>query len=69
MKLNEILISEAQIIVPNDFDKKGTKMTYLNMYKYKDVGRKTALRPETVTVKDSKTGKVYGRRTLIQKST
>lgn len=69
MKLNEILISEKQIIAPNDFDKKGTRMTYLNMFRYKDVGRKTAMRPETVTIKDSKTGKVYGRRTLIQKST
>lgn len=69
MKLNEILISEKQIIAPNDFDKKGTRMTYLNMFRHKNVGSKTAMRPETVTVKDSKTGKVYGRRTLIQKNT
>lgn len=69
MKLSEILISEKQIIAPNDFDKKGTRMTYLNMFKYKDVGSKTALRPETVTMTDSKTGKVYGRRTIMQKAT
>ena len=69
MKLNDILNEAKQIIVPNDFDKKGKKMTYPNMFRYKDVGSKSGIRPETVTVRDTKTGKVYGRRTIFQKNT
>lgn len=60
-----------QYIEPNEFDRTGRPMKYHNTMdkKRRGVGAKTKVRPETVVVKDSKTGKVYGRRTLIQKST
>ena len=59
MKLNEIFEGQS-LIAPSEFDRKGTKMGYPNFYKFKDAGKKTSVRPETVTVKDSKTGKIYG---------
>lgn len=65
-------IDEAQqYIQPNSFDKKGTKMKYHNTMdkKRRGVGASTKVRPETVVIRDTKTGKVYGRRTLMQKST
>lgn len=60
-----------QLIKPNEFDKSGTEMKYHNVMdkKRRGVGAKTKMRPETVTVKDTKTGRVYGRRTLVQKTT
>jgi len=60
-----------EYIKPSEFDKTGTPMKYHNTMdkKRRGVGAKTKVRPETVVIKDSKTGKVYGRRTLVQKST
>lgn len=60
-----------QYIQPSEFDKKGTEMKYHNTMdkKRRGVGAKTKVRPETVVIRDSKTKKVYGRRTVIQKST
>lgn len=60
-----------EYIEPSDFDRKGTEMKYHNTMdkKRRGVGAKTKTRPETVVLRDTKTGKVYGRRTLVQKST
>ena len=40
-----------------------------NMYKKKDAGKKKNVRKEKITVRDTKTGKIYGRRTIAQKAT
>lgn len=62
MKVNEL-------IKPNENDKKGKEMSYPNMYKNNNYGKETKVRPETVTIRDTKTGKVYGRKTIVQKET
>ena len=65
-----MLLTELKsLIAPNQFDKQGTPMKYPNVYTHKNIGASKKVRPETVVVKDSKTGKIYGRRTLFQKST
>lgn len=51
----------------NDLDKKGKPMKLRNVYKEKDIGGKTAVSPQTTIIRDAKTGKIYGRRTLHQK--
>ena len=56
-----------ELIAPNAFDKKGKKMTYPNVYVHKDIGAKTKVSAQTIIVKSSGTGKVYGRRTIYQK--
>lgn len=55
----------------NEFDKTATPMKYNNTMdpRYRDAGAKTKVRPEKVQIRDSKTGKLYGTRTLVQKST
>ncbi len=60
-----------EYIKPSDFDKKGTPMKYHNQMdkKRRAVGASTKMRPETVIIKDTKTGKVYGRRTIVTKTT
>ena len=62
---------KKQLIQPNEFDKKAKEMKYHNTMdkSYRDVGTKTKIRPESVILRDTKTGKIYGRRTLIQKTT
>jgi hypothetical protein len=59
----------AQLIAPNQSDVQATEMGLPNSYKVKDVGKKSKTRREKVTVRDTKTGTVYGRRTVIQKDT
>ena len=56
-----------ELIAPNAFDKKGKKIKYPNVYVHKDIGAKTKVSAQTVIVKSSGTGKVYGRRTIYQK--
>lgn len=58
-----------ELIHPSEFDQKGTEMTLHNFYKVKDFGSRTKIRPETVVIRDSKTGKIYGRKTIWQKVT
>lgn len=58
-----------QLIRPNQSDKKAKEMKYPNFYTDKGQGKKTGVRREKVVVRDSKTGKVYGRRTVWQKNT
>lgn len=55
----------------NQFDKTAVTMKFNNTMdpKQRDIGAKTKVRAEKVQIKDSKTGKVYGTRTLMQKST
>jgi len=66
MTFIEFLV-EQSLIEPNVFDRKGKKMTYPNVYRNKSVGGKETVSAQTVEVKDSKTGKIYGRRTIYQK--
>ena len=58
-----------QLIAPNQSDKKATEMGLPSFYTNKDAGAKKKVRREKVVVRDSKTGKVYGRRTVLQKNT
>lgn len=60
-----------QLIEPTEIDRQGVEMTYPNVYdkKNRGIGAKNTARRETVVVKDSKTGRVYGRRTYFQKPT
>lgn len=58
-----------ELIAPNQSDKKAVEMSYPNVYKNKDIGGKKGARLEKVVVRDSNTGKVYGRRTVAQKAT
>lgn len=55
----------------NEFDKKAVEMRFLNAYKKSNrgIGAKTKTQPEKVVIRDTKTSKRYGSRTLIQKAT
>ena len=67
----ELLKEIYQLIEPNELDKMGTEMKYPNVYdkKNRGIGGKKAARRETVVVRNSKTGTIYGRRTYFQKPT
>jgi hypothetical protein len=57
------------LIGPNEFDRRGSKMKLPSMYKNKDYGSVSKVTPQTILVKSSgKDGKVYGRRTIMQKA-
>lgn len=70
MKLSEI-IAEKSLIKPTEFDRRAKVMRYHNTMDkdYLGVGARKKVRPEKVVVRSSKTGKIYGRRTLVQKNT
>lgn len=56
------------LIQPSSTDKGGTEMTYPNVYKEKkDIGAKTKISKKTVKVRNSQTGRIYGRRTIYSK--
>lgn len=58
----------SELIAPSDFDKKGSPLKLRNMYANVNYGKPAKATAQTVTVKSSgKDGKIYGRRTLIQK--
>jgi hypothetical protein len=57
------------IYQPNQSDKEASEMSFPNVYTNKKVGGKKKVRKEKVVVRDSKTGRVYGMRTVIQKYT
>lgn len=57
------------LYTPNQSDKKAKEMSLPNYMDNKDAGSKTKVRKEKVVVRDSKTGRVYGMRTVIQKET
>ena len=67
MKLEDLFEQPKDLAQHNDLDKKGHKMKIRDMYKDKDIGGKETLSVQTTEVKDSKTGKVYSRRSLHQK--
>ena len=59
-----------ELINPSPSDKGAKEMSFIpNMYDRKNAGRKKKVRKEKITVRDNKTGKVYGRRVIQQKST
>lgn len=66
MKLFEIA---KEYIKPNSLDRKGVPIKLPNSYVNKNYGKKAKVRPETVTYRDTKTGTIYGRRTIHQKAT
>jgi len=53
----------------SEFDKRATIMKYPNQFDKKniDIGSKTKVKPKSVIVKDTKTGQVYGVRTIMSK--
>jgi len=59
-----------ELIKPNEIAVKAADMSYPNVYdkKNRDYGRRTKTRTERVTIRDSKTGKIYGYRTVVQKA-
>ena len=61
----------AELLPPSSSDTGAVDMSYPNVYdrKNRDYGARKKIRKEKVTVRDSKTGKVYGRRTIIQNIT
>lgn len=66
MKVSELL--ERSLIAPNDFDRRGKAMKLPNQYKNTNWGKRTKVSAQTITVKSSgRDGKIYGRRTIIQK--
>lgn len=67
MKVSELL-GEKSLIAPNDFDKLGSPLKLRNMYDNENYGKPQKATAQTVTVRSSgKDGKVYGRRTIMQK--
>lgn len=67
MKLYELFEGAKDFAQHNPLDKKGKKLKLGNVYKEKDVGGKEKVSAQTVVIKDTKTGKIYGRRTLHMK--
>lgn len=63
------LLELHSLIAPNQTDIKGHEMKYPSMMdkKNRNIGKKTKMSPQTVIVRDTKTGVVYGRRSIIQK--
>ena len=61
----------AELLPPSSSDKGAIEMSYPNVYdeKNRNYGARKKARKEKVTVRESKTGKVYGRRTIIQTET
>ena len=58
-----------ELIAPSSTDKGAVEMSYPSFYKRKKIGGKTNVRKEKVVVRDTATGKIYGRRTIHQKAT
>lgn len=63
MKLKDIVVS------PYIMNVDAPRVKIRNMYKNKDAGKKKKVRTEKVVIQDTKTGKIYGQRAVIQKST
>jgi len=61
----------AELIAPSSSDESAVEMSYPNVYdsKNRNYGARDKVRKEKATIRDSKTGKVYGRRTIIQNIT
>jgi len=70
MKLHEIL-PEKFLIAPNQSDVKATEMSLPNYMdkRWRDIGRRTNIRRERISIRDPNTRVVYGFRTIFQKST
>jgi len=55
-------------IEPSEVDKGGTEMKYPNVYKERGkIGGKAKVSKKTVMFRDTKSGRVYGRRTIYSK--
>lgn len=64
MLLNEI----KDFAQHNVLDAKGGEMPIPNVYREKEYGKGYKTKVHTVEIKDKKTGKVYGRRSIHQRS-
>lgn len=64
-----LLLSEKDLIAPNELDKKSKEMKYPNVYdkKNRGIGAKTKISTQTIIARNTKTGQVYGRRSIAQK--
>lgn len=51
----------------NELDNKSSPVKLRDVYKEKDIGGKNKVSSQTTIVKDTKTGKIYGRRSFYQK--
>lgn len=69
MKLETVAEAVKEYIKPSEFDKRGTEMTYPNVYDKKNlgIGLKTKVTPKTVIMRNTATGAIYGRRTIMSK--
>ena len=60
---------EKSLIEPNDVDRKGKKInSYRNVYKEPGAGAGKGVSNQTAEIRDTKTGKVYGRKTIYMKT-
>jgi hypothetical protein len=58
-----------ELIAPSDFDKKGSPLKLGDIFANKNYGEDAKCTPQTVTIRSTgKDGKIYGRRTIYQKS-
>jgi hypothetical protein len=60
-----------ELIAPSESDKGAVEMSYPNVYSKKNrgIGAKTKVRKETAIRRNSRTGQIYGRKTIYQKAT
>ncbi len=64
----KLLAEIYNLIEPSEVDKGGTEMKYPNVYKEKGkIGAKTKISKKTVVVRNTATGRIYGRRTIYSK--
>lgn len=68
-RLERVEEDEKYLYKPNVADRQAKEMGLPDQYKNTDWGKKKKTRREKVTVRDTKTGKVYGQRTMVQKNT
>ena len=61
-------LTEKSLIEPNVVDRKGKKLKLRDVYREPGAGRGKGASNQTVEIRDTKTGKVYGRRTVYMKS-
>lgn len=70
MKLSELFEGKS-LIKPNQFDRTAREMKYHNTMDkaFRNMGARKKVRAEKVVIRDTHTGKIYGRRTIMQKAT
>ncbi len=59
---------EKSLIEPNVVDRKGKKIKLRNFFKEPAAGAGTGVSHRTAEIRDTNTGKVYGRKTIYMKT-